>query len=382
LVTAVRKELRISVISDIHLGGRKNTAEMIIANLNKHFSCESHFSKIDLVVLAGDVFDEALTLASEHVAHIDAWVARVLRLCHKYSVVIRVLEGTPSHDRGQSERFAIINDIHDKHGLGVDLKYVKTLSIEYMDMFDINVLYVPDEWNHCTDKTLEEVKELMAIKGLQQVDFAIMHGNFHYQLPAHIKGIPRHSEEEYTALVKYLIFIGHIHLHSRLGKIVAQGSFDRLAHGEEGPKGFVSATIQPNGDHTLTFIENVGARKYITVKCRHTEVEDTIRSLDRAVKKLPAGSCVRIEADYLNPILGSVETMKLRWPLLVWSVLPKGKQDKEEDTPATSEEYVYVPVNVRRDNISELMLNRLSKLDITAQTIALCMENLKEIERL
>jgi predicted MPP superfamily phosphohydrolase len=379
----MQKELRLSVISDIHLGHKRNTAEMIVANLNKHFSCEAHFSQLDLVVLAGDVFDEALGLACEHVAHIDAWVARVLRLCHKYGVVIRVLEGTPSHDRGQSERFTIINAIHEQHGFGVDLRHVRALSVEHLDAFDIDVLYVPDEWNHCTDKTLEQAQELLGAKGLTQVDFAIMHGNFHHQLPAHIQGVPRHSEQAYSALVRHLIFIGHIHLHSRLGKIIAQGSFDRLCHGEEGPKGFVSAIVQPNGEHTLRFIENAGARKYLTVKCRHLEVEANIRVLDRAVKKLPALSCVRIEADHLNPILSSVETLKLRWPLLVWSILPKGNKDQDEQaTTSALEHFAYVPVNVRPDNIAELMLTRLGRLDLDAITITRCMEHLKEIERL
>ena len=376
----MNRQLRLSCISDIHLGARKNTADAIIANLNKCFSCDAHFSQLDMVVVVGDVFDEALTLASEYVAHIDAWVARVLRLAYKHQVVVRVLEGTPSHDRGQSERFTIINALHTELGHGVDLKHVKVLSIEHFDAWDMDVLYVPDEWNHSCDATLEEVHALMAAKGLVQVDFAMMHGSMDYQLPAHIKSAPRHDSASYGALTRSLVFIGHIHIYSRVRNIIAQGSFDRLAHGEEGAKGFVSAIVQPSGQHTARFIENKGARKYVTVVCTG-DAEESLRLLDAQAAKLPSGSCLRVEASYLDPILSDLDALRLRWPLLVWSALPKGKEDPAEQA-AACEEYVYVPVSVRRDNITELVLARLAKLGLGAATLALCEDNLKEVERL
>ena len=96
----MRTALRVGVASDIHLGHARNKAEFIIANLNHCFSNDAYFSTVDLVVLAGDVFDNGMPLSSEDVSHIDMWVAKLLRLCHKHKVMLRVLEGTPSHDRG------------------------------------------------------------------------------------------------------------------------------------------------------------------------------------------------------------------------------------------------------------------------------------------
>lgn len=378
----MKKALKILFISDIHLGHRKNHAQSMVGNLNKFFSCEKRFMGVDLVVLVGDVFDEALTLNSEHVAHIDAWVANVLRLCHKHNVKLRVLEGTPSHDRGQSERFTIINEIYAQHGLGVDLRHVNTLSIEYFEDWDINVLYVPDEWNHSTDTTLQEVRDLMRSKGLSQVDFACMHGTMDYQLPAHIKNSPRHDSSAYSAMVRYMISIGHIHQFSVHDNIVAQGSFDRMCHGDEKPKGFISVEAEPRGNYSVEFVENELARKYITVVCQHDEMEDNLRQLDFAVKDLCAQSCVRVEAHHANAILANMDLLSARWPALTWSDLPRGKPDDNVEGALEDESIEYQPVSVRRDNITELVMNRLKKLQLSSDVLGICKEELLEIERM
>ncbi len=376
------RPLRLACISDIHLGHRKNDARAIIANLDKYFSNDANLCNVDVVVLVGDVFDEALSLSADAVQYIDAWIARLLRLCRKYNIIVRVLEGTPSHDRKQSQRFTIINDIHEQlSGKHIDLKHVEELSIEYLPDFDINVLYVPDEWGGGPEKTLEDVKALMAEKGIEQLDFAFMHGQFEYQLPAHIKNMPRHSSHEYMALVKYLIFIGHIHLYSRNEKIIAQGSFDRLSHNEEGPKGFVKATVQPDGENEVVFIENVGAKLYITVPCPYEEVEENIKLIDRAVEFLADGSNVRLEAQKGNAMLSDLDSMRSRWPLLVWSLKVLDKDVKEESSVIPQAD-LYVPINIDRNNIVELVMERLVKLNLDPFVLQKCAMNMSEMQRI
>src|SRR5690606_24238089 len=100
-------------------------------------------------------------------------------------VAVRVLEGTPSHDREQSKRFVVINESVGK--IGADLVYIDELSIRYEERFDMNLLFVPDELNHDPNITLAQVQELMAERNLEKVDFAFMHGQFEYQLPSHVK---------------------------------------------------------------------------------------------------------------------------------------------------------------------------------------------------
>ena len=377
------RTLRVSCISDIHLGNRKNKTRYIIANLDKYFSNDEHLSQVDLVFLAGDVFDDLLTFSGEDVQYIYTWAARFLRICARYNVMVRVLEGTPSHDRGQSECFTVINEIHRKNsGKLVNLKYVKELSIEHIDDFDIDVLYVPDEWCHTTEGTLEQVHDLLRENNLDKVDIACMHGQFSYQLPAHIPHLPRHDEKAYTELVRHLIYIGHIHIHSRTGKIIAQGSFDRISHGEEGPKGFVKSLIHPDGSDETTFVVNETARRYITVSCPYEDVEENLKIIDRAVENLPEESFVRIEAHYSNAILTNLNTLRSRWPLLIWSSIARDKDDKKANQiTIIQEEALYVPIHIDRHNLSQLVMPRLRAAGIDDDILQRCAANLLEMQK-
>ena len=78
-----------------------------------------------------------------------------------------------------------------------------------------------------------------------------------------------------------LIFIGHVHKSSQYGRIIAQGSFDRLSHGEEDPKGHMRATRKTDGTHDIVFIENKKAKKYITISCLYLPIEDAISKIDK-----------------------------------------------------------------------------------------------------
>ena len=98
----------------------------------------------------------------------------------------------------------------------------------------------------------------MITSGLTKVDYAVMHGQFDYQLPKHITGMPRHDSQKYLDIVKHYIFIGHIHTHSVYDRIIAQGSFDRLTHGQEEPKGYVVSIV--DDEEKISSLRNTYAR--------------------------------------------------------------------------------------------------------------------------
>lgn len=377
------KPLRLSVTSDIHLGHRRNEAAFIIKNLNAHITNDAHLSQIDLLVLAGDIFDDLLPLNSDDVPHIKAWIAHTLRLCHKYGVTVRVLEGTPSHDRAQSMLFPAINEIHEHNAaMGVDLKWVRELCVERIEKFGVDILYIPDEWSHSTPETLAQAQAALEAAGLEQVDIAIMHGQFRYQMPMQVKDDACHNEAAYMAMVRYLIFIGHIHIHSRYEKIVAQGSFDRISHGEEGPKGFVTATLHPDGASEVTFVENTGARRFVTVNCYHAEVEENLKLIDREVENLPAASFVRVKSGYGNAILTNMDALRSRWPLLVWTPPKTDQADGSNDMMVVETSDIYVPIRIDRHNLKDLVLPRLSKLSLDDEILRRCVANLTEMQQL
>jgi len=347
--------LKLAVISDVHLGHSRNKASSIIEALDKAFPDNAETGELHILFLAGDIFDRLLNLPNDDVVEIDLWIARLLTMCSKRDIAVRVLEGTPSHDHFQSKRFETILKLLK---IPVNFNYARTLSIEYMAEFDISVLYVPDEWRSTTDKTLAEVKDLLLAKGLEKVDFAIMHGQFDYQLPAHIKKIPRHDSASYLAMVNHYIFIGHVHNFSTFDRIVAQGSFDRLSHGEEGPKGHVRATITDTSQECF-FIENKLARTYNTVNCKNRTLEDSLSFIRKKVDPLRELSCVRISAEVNHPIFSNMNQLVTMFPTIVWTKDPKTEELEKEIE--TEDEPIHNAITINKENVIDLLMARVQK---------------------
>ncbi len=356
-------ELKIASISDIHLGNRKNPTVEIIKNLKTAFPDNLETADLDIIFIVGDVFDDLLNLSDSDVWEIKLWIAGFLRTCKKHDITVVVLEGTPSHDWRQSELFLNTNAVAD---IGANLRYVKTLSIEYIERYGITVLCVPDEIEPTTEKTLSQVHELLRAKGLDKVDYAIMHGQFEYQLPAHVKA-QKHDSEAYLKIVKHLIFIGHVHTYSRYKRIIAQGSFDRIGHGQEEAKGHVRATVRKNGDYDIVFVENLNAKCYVTVDCVGLELAETLALIDKKVSDLPIGSLVRVKANENNPIFENMEIVIRKHPCFTWS--KDVTKTKEEEQTLVDEGTVYVPVALTRENIPNLLMERLINSGVSNEVL-------------
>lgn len=369
------KTLNLASVSDIHLGHRRNPARDIVKNLYAAFPDNAQTGELDVLCVVGDLFDDLLTAPNEALEETDPWIAYMLRLCAKHAIKLRILEGTPSHDWRQSERWNTIERVIQS---GCDYKYVKDLSIEFIEDLDIHVLYVPDEWETTAEKTLAQVHELLRAKGLEQVDYAFMHGQFEYQLPPVVKA-QKHSSEEYLKLVRHLIFIGHVHIHSSLDRIHAQGSFDRLTHGEESPKGHLRARVHPSGEYEMTFVENTGAKIFLTISCLGMTLEETLEQVDRRAPKLPEGSFVRIEADGDNPVLANMELLIRRYPTIAWSKLAREAAEEEAALAAADTEELYVPITLTKDNLGELLVSRVAAREVSEHVLLAVHEIIKEV---
>lgn len=370
-------ELNTLTISDIHLGHRRNSASDMIAALNKAIPDDHETSNLDIIFLAGDVFDGLLTFPEDSVSEILLWFERLLRICGKYQIILRVLEGTPSHDRGQSKNFEAL---HRSMHFDTDFKYVDTLSIEYIEKFKIHVLYVPDEWDKETENTLEQVKALMHERNLDKVDFAIMHGNFEYQLPSAAKNAPRHNSQEYLNLVKHYIFIGHIHTFSCLDRIIAQGSFDRISHGEEEPKGYVKATVNlETNERNFFFIENKDARIYKTIQLLTNNLDENLEIIKARVKDLPNNACVRIKADKTNPLLSNMNILVAMYPTITWTKNVISDDDQVLSDSLIEIESEYTPITVNKSNIISLLLDRMKTKAIDHDVFTIAEKQLHEI---
>lgn len=347
----------IASISDIHLGNRRTDAEYIIDNLDKYLTNRNTLEDIDILFLVGDVFDTQLMLSSTDIPFIQAWIGKLLVLCAKHNVILRILEGTPSHDRAQSEQFNSINNIIlSSSNHFADMRYVDTLSIEHIDKYNIDVLYLPDEWNSSNEQTQLEVAELLEAKGLSQVDYVVMHGTFEHQLPPHVKS-PKHNNQYYESITKKLIFVGHIHIHSIQGKIVAQGSFDRLSHNDEVDKGYVKVNVFEDDHYCINFIKNENAKIYKTIVSVNEDNETLINRLIKVVDGLPEESYIRIQCMKNDDVANIISIVKKRWPLYIWSVT--FISEDEDQITMVNDKPTYKPLIINQQNIRGLMIDRL-----------------------
>lgn len=349
--------LKYLVISDVHLGGRTTTATEILAHLTAYFEdfrSTGRFVDLDLIFIAGDLFDDTIEFASDVLGEFLPWFARFLEWCARHDIVVRILEGTPRHDRMQSQT---LSHIAKMTKIPVDLKYIPDLSIERLERFNLNVLYVPDECRHTAEAVRRDVEGLLAEHQLDQVDIAIMHGMFKYQLGTIPMNSKVHEEDWYLRRVKHYLNIGHVHTHSQYSRILAQGSFDRLKHGEEEAKGAILVERLPSREWVHHFVENPQAKLYKTIAVKGT-LEQALKTIDKTVRTLPAGSYVRIQALATHPALQGVEALKKQYPQYVFSKKPMAEED---DKPAAVlPQFEYVPIVLNRETLTEAVFTEVT----------------------
>lgn len=367
---------RLLSVGDIHLGHPQTPTELIIRNLDRYCTNEVVLKDVDLLIITGDLFDRLLHNADDNVTLIQRWITRLLYKCSYLNVAVRVLEGTPSHDRGQS-RFFI--EQQQNANIPLDLHYASTLSIETHERWGITILYVPDKWRSDTSETLAEARALLHRHQLQQVDYAIMHGAFEHQLPAVVTE-PMHSSAEYLALVKYYILIGHVHFMTQKERILAAGSFDRLCHGEEGAKGYFDVTVRDSGNNSIVFIENKGAKRYDSIPCHGMDMREINVLLKKRVSKLPKGSALRIRCDPNDPVSGDLDSIKQQYPEYQWTLLvEKPKKTKTSVAQVFKDLDLMEFVEITPENVQELIapeLLRFAKDDATRER---CRQRLNEV---
>ena len=146
------------VISDIHLGHNINRTEYIVNNLRDYIFKNKKFKDLDIIFIAGDIFDRLLNPSSNDMIVSCVWLTELVKFCKERKIKLRILEGTPSHDWKQAK---LISNIIEKLNIEIDYKYVDTLFIEDMEDLGLSILYIPDEYKHKATDTFKDVKKLM-----------------------------------------------------------------------------------------------------------------------------------------------------------------------------------------------------------------------------
>lgn len=368
------KKIKWLSISDIHLGNLRTPADFILANLRRELFDTNIIPTLDLLIIAGDLFDRLLEYNHPSATNILLFIDKLMILCSTHNVKLRVLEGTPSHDNKQN---IIFDALYATGNYSCDMKYFDTLTIEYIQDWDVRVLYVPDKIRTTTNEVYKDTLELLKNQAIEQVDFAIMHGAFSHQLPPMAKEV--YIPEDWLKIVKHYIFVGHVHFHSIFKRILAGGSFDRMAQGEEKPKGYLVGTMNLHGvpkKDEAYFIENKNAKKYITIELFEDDLQNNLKLIEDKVKDLPNESFIRIKADKGNPVFANmVEISKINLSHF-WS---KDEKLLEEPTIEITEEIeTWEAIHIDKSNIESIIMQRLSIQNVSGEILSLATNFLQE----
>lgn len=347
-------------ISDVHLNHPRNKTVDICKALTvlfEDFKDGTVFSDLDIIFIAGDMFHTLMDCSGNTIHDSIIWMSKLMRFCSRNKIKLRILEGTPSHDWQQME---LANTLDKILNLDLDVRYIQTLHIEKMEDLDLTILYIPDEWAPTTADTMEEVKELMFSMNLQSVDIAQMHGFFGYQLPNVASNEYKHDEAFYLAIVKHYINIGHVHTFSTYDRIIAQGSTDRLAHGEEEPKGGVLCDIRgPDGD-SFIFVENKLAKIFRTIELKSKDIDKCLKTIENKTKNDPVDSFIRIKATKDHPIYIAFDELKLKFPQFNFSKVSVDDDKGSKSVQKLTTDHIFTPITITEDNVINLIMDEVS----------------------
>lgn len=370
----MKPDLYVASVSDVHLGHPKTPTLHITTNLDRAFPDRDATHQLDIIFFGGDLFDRLLSLNQIDVPQILEWAGHFVQMCERNKIHLVLMEGTPSHDWGQTRLLEVLK----KLGMGSQyFHYITELSIVHFQDLDIDVLFVPDEWRPEPDDTWMEVRELLRLKNLEQIDFTILHGAFEYQLPEHVKA-PKHLTERYQQITRQHVFGAHIHTPSVRGNILVNGSFDRLAHGEEEEKGHWRVRYPVGKPPVVKFVVNEHAKVYKTIDCTGLEVEIALNRLAYEVERMPKDSHLRVKANKTDPILASFDVLRKKHPEIHWS----SKVTEEETIQKNllvDMRTEFTQIQITPENIDELMMERIRQLTPDPTILQRCSQRIKEL---
>lgn len=364
-----RKELsktfRGVTISDLHLGHRKTPTEHTIEALETLVLNKEVTGPLDVIFISGDFFDRMLSAASDDYISICIFISKMLRYCKRHNVILRLLEGTSSHDYAQGKIFDIINKT-----IGAKFRYVDDLEYEYIEDLGVDVIYIPDEYKHDASDTQSDVINLMARNKVDQVDYVIMHGMCHYQAPKHVVNSSMHDYKFYNKITRINTYCGHVHQHSVRDHFIVPGSLDRMVFGDETTKGFMLFEVV-DGVPENTFIPNHNAKiyKYLDLKniddLSETELSDKIMELaTEAVSKYPLGSKFRFLSDVEREIGPYVELVIKKYQGMEWDWDLSRNAKKMQALPKMRDTVDSVnSFTINENNIIDLVKEEIDQFD-------------------
>lgn len=296
-----------AVISDIHAGAVD--PDILLNELSQSFIKYLKSLKIlDFVVITGDLFDNKLSLNSNHTKQIFIFIKKLVDICISHNAKLRIIKGTEFHDNRQLDILKYL------YNTNVDIKIFDTVDTE--ELFpNFNVLYVPEEYMTNKDEYYENYfnKEYDMIFGHGLVNEVAFVAKMQ-ESEVTMSKAPIFKSETLLNICKGPIFFGHIHKSQCIkDRLYYVGSFTRWIFGEDEPKGFMMVAYTPEtANYEVEFIENKLAPVYNTIvidynssfyKNDENQQIDYILTMVNNMDTNKVRIIFNIPEDYPNPIL-------------------------------------------------------------------------------
>jgi len=267
---------QILFISDLHFGNQKLKGKDLYNELKENFL--NYYEDIVLennsleeplrlmVILGGDIFDNKINYNDDDAKYVLKFIDDIVEISqlnkHKFLPIIRVIQGTLSHDLMQLSTFTYLEQREN-----LNFRVITTAQEEIIDD-DFNVLYLPEEYMEDQTSYYKDLfnKKYSAIFGHGTFDFTEF-PNSTIESEKPLKNAPVYNSILLSNLSKTFIFFGHIHIADEKDNIYYAGSFSRWHYGEEAPKGFLVGILDSeDNEYEVHRIENDLAPSYPTVK--------------------------------------------------------------------------------------------------------------------
>lgn len=377
LMISLAKSIKCFTVSDLHFGHKRVSAKSLTRRLY-NVLLKTLDSSFDYLFITGDIFDGIIKMNTVDSDYINAFVLRCLKLCGKHGIKLRLLEGTNTHDYKQSSIFVTQNEELDNV---CDLRYFD--NITYVKEKDgLTYIAVPDNARADTLITEAEVRLLLVEHKTEKVDLMLTHGQYFHHVPQSIierKRKDLHDSKFYSDRVNFMVQNGHIHPTSYKFKILTIGSFDRLTHGEEHPKGGYTTQMHPDGNWSMDFVENQEATLFTTFDATSTTIDTIIPEIVEFIGDNEKLMHEQLRVRYPKGMMFNevVKNLKDRYPALTVTPDPVAMEDgitKDKEMSEAFKRIDYTPIT--RNTIEGLLGERLTELGYTDNQEAL--ELLKE----
>lgn len=268
-ITSIRKmggviflsEVTIATIADIHFGAMN--PKRLYDELQLFLEEIENVPKIDLVVVAGDLFNNRLSVNGDHAKYCIKFCADLFKIAMNKSSKVIFLKGTESHDNDQLSMLYSMKNMTE-----CDFEIIETVTDKEI-LPNLNVLFIPEEYMENKDEYYKDYfdKKYDFIFGHGLVDKALFIASIQeseFTRP----NAPIFSADLLSDITHGSVYFGHVHKGMDYRKFRYVSSFSRWAFGESEAKGFYITTYDTDTKEIVKekFIENILAPRYDTVK--------------------------------------------------------------------------------------------------------------------